>query len=249
MKIKNMKRTVVSTALALTLTAGLTANAGAAWTRPCPENAKPCISVSTVCGSNWLQELLKKLGCQTPDTPVVPDTPVIPETPIVPEAPDTPDAPVVPETPDTPDEPVVPETPDTPDEPSAPEADNSVHAYEQKVAELVNAERAKHGLPALTLSAELCRGARAKSQDMAQNHYFSHTSPTYGSPFDMMKQFGITYRTAGENIAQGQTTPEAVVTAWMNSEGHRANILSTQYTSLGVGYVANGNYWTQWFIG
>jgi uncharacterized protein YkwD len=65
----------------------------------------------------------------------------------------------------------------------------------------------------------------------------------------MMKQFGISYKAAGENIAMGQRTPEEVVTAWMNSPGHRANILNANFTHLGVGYVASGNYWTQMFIG
>ncbi len=84
---------------------------------------------------------------------------------------------------------------------------------------------------------------------MHDKRYFSHQSPTYGSPFDMMKQFGITYRTAGENIAMGQSTPQAVVNAWMNSEGHRANILNASFTQIGMGYVADGHYWTQQFIG
>ena len=79
--------------------------------------------------------------------------------------------------------------------------------------------------------------------------YFSHTSPTYGSPFDMMKSFGISYRAAGENIAKGQTTPAAVVNAWWNSAGHRQNMLNASYTQIGVGYVADGKYWTQMFIG
>jgi uncharacterized YkwD family protein len=91
--------------------------------------------------------------------------------------------------------------------------------------------------------------ARKKSEDMKAKNYFSHTSPTYGSPFDMMKQFGISYKAAGENIAMGQRTPQEVVTAWMNSPGHRANILNANFTHLGVGYVASGNYWTQMFIG
>ncbi len=124
----------------------------------------------------------------------------------------------------------------------------SVSELERKVVELVNAERAAYGLPALELNTQLCDGARLKSQDMAANGYFSHESPTYGSPFDMMQSLGISYRTAGENIAMGYATAEAVVNGWMNSEGHRANILSTSYTQIGVGYVANGNYWTQWFI-
>ncbi|TRZ37844.1 sporulation protein [Niallia circulans] len=129
------------------------------------------------------------------------------------------------------------------------QAASSVSAFEKQVVELTNAERAKNGLPALTLDTNLSKVARAKSEDMSKNNYFDHTSPTYGSPFDMMKQFGISYKAAGENIAKGQTTPEQVVKAWMNSEGHRANILSNKFTHIGVGYVANGNYWTQQFIG
>lgn len=132
--------------------------------------------------------------------------------------------------------------------PSTP-ASSSVSAYEQKVLELTNQERAKYGVPALKLDVELSKVARAKSADMKAKGYFDHNSPTYGSPFDMMKQFGITYKSAGENIAMGQRTPEEVVNAWMNSEGHRKNILNASYTNLGVGYVADGNYWTQMFIG
>lgn len=101
----------------------------------------------------------------------------------------------------------------------------------------------------LTYNWELSRVARYKSQDMKDNRYFSHTSPVYGSPFQMMKDFGITYRSAGENIARGQRSPQAVVNAWMNSSGHRANILNASFTQIGVGYVADGNYWTQMFIG
>ena len=84
---------------------------------------------------------------------------------------------------------------------------------------------------------------------MRDNKYFSHTSPTYGTPFQMIKSFGITYRSAGENIARGQTTPKKVVDAWMNSSGHRANILNASYTHIGVGYASYGHYWTQMFIG
>jgi len=88
--------------------------------------------------------------------------------------------------------------------------------------------------------------------DMRDKNYFSHQSPTYGSPFSMMKNFGISYRTAGENIAAGQQTPQEVVTAWMNSPGHRANILNKSFTHIGVGYAKGGSYghyWTQMFIG
>ena len=130
-----------------------------------------------------------------------------------------------------------------------PELDAAVTAYEAEVIRLVNAERAKQGLKALTANWELSRVARYKSQDMVDNKYFSHTSPTYGSPFQMIKNFGISFRTAGENIAYGQRTPQAVVNAWMNSSGHRANMLNSSYTQIGVGYVASGNYWNQMFIG
>ena len=130
-----------------------------------------------------------------------------------------------------------------------PLADDSVTAYENEVIRLVNVERSKQGLKSLTGDWQLSRVARYKSQDMKDKGYFSHTSPTYGSPFEMMKSFGISYRTAGENIAKGQRTPAEVVKAWMNSSGHRANILSSSFTKIGVGYVKDGNYWTQMFIG
>jgi uncharacterized YkwD family protein len=126
---------------------------------------------------------------------------------------------------------------------------SQLSAYEQQVVDLTNAERAKAGLPALKVDVNLSKVAREKSSDMQRNNYFAHQSPTYGSPFDMMKKFGITYKSAGENIAMGQKTPTEVVQAWMNSEGHRANILNGSYTHIGVGHVANGNYWTQQFIG
>ena len=142
-------------------------------------------------------------------------------------------------------------TPSKPDtsKPNTSTDDDSVSDYEKKVVELVNAERAKYGLSALKLNTELSAVARAKSQDMKDKQYFSHTSPTYGSPFDMMKSFGISYKTAGENIAMGYRTPEAVVEGWMNSEGHRANILNASFKEIGVGHVVSGNYWTQMFIG
>lgn len=124
----------------------------------------------------------------------------------------------------------------------------SLSEFEQHVVELTNAERAKQGLPALKIDTELSKVARIKSEDMQKNNYFDHNSPTYGSPFDMMKKFGISYTSAGENIAQGQRTPEEVVQAWMNSAGHRANILNNGFTHIGVGYVESGNYWTQQFI-
>ena len=125
----------------------------------------------------------------------------------------------------------------------------SVLSYEEEVVRLVNAERSKKGLKPLVSDWELSRVARYKSRDMKDNGYFSHTSPVYGSPFQMMKSFGISYRTAGENIARGQLSPEEVVKAWMKSSGHRANILNSSFTHIGVGYVPEGHYWTQMFVG
>lgn len=132
------------------------------------------------------------------------------------------------------------------------ETDNAgteLSEFEQQVVELTNQERAKNGLSALKVDQELSKVAREKSRDMAAKNYFDHQSPTYGSPFDMMRSFGITYQTAGENIAKGQRTPQEVVQAWMNSSGHRANILNANYTHIGVGFVEQGNHWTQQFIG
>ncbi|MEK5232013.1 CAP domain-containing protein [Lysinibacillus sp. FSL K6-0232] len=134
----------------------------------------------------------------------------------------------------------------TPPATSTPSTD--VNAFEQEVVTLTNAERTKAGLAPLQTDAPLMAAAREKSQDMQKNKYFSHTSPTFGSPFDRMKALGIKYKAAGENIAQGQRSPQEVVQAWMDSPGHRANILNAKFTHIGVGYVQSGNYWTQQFI-
>ncbi|KXZ40264.1 spore coat assembly protein SafA/uncharacterized protein, YkwD family [Alkalithermobacter thermoalcaliphilus JW-YL-7 = DSM 7308] len=128
---------------------------------------------------------------------------------------------------------------------------DDVKAIEQEVIRLVNLERSKRNLPPLSHNWELSRVARYKSQDMIDNNYFSHNSPVYGSPFDMIRSFGIKFSAAGENIAYGQRTAQQVVNAWMNSEGHRRNILSTNFTQIGVGYAVNKSgvpYWTQMFI-
>ena len=129
-----------------------------------------------------------------------------------------------------------------------PEKDSVTESFEGEVVRLVNAERTKNGLSPLKENWQLSRTARIKSEDMRKNGYFSHTSPTYGTPFQMLKSFGISYEAAGENIARGQKTPAAVVNAWMNSSGHRANILNPDFTEIGVGYDKNGHYWTQLFI-
>lgn len=92
----------------------------------------------------------------------------------------------------------------------------SLNANEQEVLKLINAERAKQGLSALKIDAETQRVARIKAQDMVDNNYFSHNSPIYGSPFDMLKSFKVSYKTAGENIA-GNSSNSLAVNAWMNS--------------------------------
>ena len=127
--------------------------------------------------------------------------------------------------------------------------DTAVLEAEKQVVVLVNQIRKSYGLSELKLNAKLCGVARVKSEDMLAKKYFAHNSPTYGTPFEMMKSFGISYKTAGENIAMGYPTAQAVVDGWMNSEGHRANILNSSFKEIGVGYCANGNYWTQMFIG
>ena len=130
----------------------------------------------------------------------------------------------------------------------APQNTGSISNIEQQVLTLTNQERAKSGLKALATDSALMNSARQKSADMSNNNYFSHTSPTLGSPFDQMKANGIQYKAAAENIAMGQRTAAEVVKGWMESPGHRANIMNGTYTHIGIGYDANGNYWTQQFI-
>lgn len=128
---------------------------------------------------------------------------------------------------------------------------DQIKRIEHQVIQLTNQERAKYGLPALLPDWQLSRVARYKSMDMRDQRYFDHNSPVYGTPFKMIRDFGISYTYAAENIAMGQTTPQAVVRAWMNSPGHRQNILSKNYTYIGVGYATGGTgryYWTQQFI-
>lgn len=128
----------------------------------------------------------------------------------------------------------------------------SVKLIEKQVITMVNVERAKANLAPLKYNWQLSGVARYKSQDMIDKNYFSHQSPTYGSPFNMRKNFGIKYMAAGENIAYGQRTATEVMKGWMNSPGHRANILSKNYSEIGVGLAKKSDgtcYWTQQFIG
>lgn len=129
-----------------------------------------------------------------------------------------------------------------------PLAEAPASSYQEEILTLVNIERTSRGLNSLVLSSEISKVAVEKSKDMAVFNYFSHESPNYGSPFDMMKKFGIDYRAAGENIAMGYRTPADVMKGWMNSPGHKANILSTKFNKIGIGmYSGKSIYWTQMF--
>lgn len=124
-------------------------------------------------------------------------------------------------------------------------------ADEQEVLDLINEQRTKQGLKTLQIDAETQRVAKIKAQDMVDNNYFSHNSPIYGSPFDMLKSFKVSYQTAGENIA-GNSNNRAAVNAWMNSSGHKANILNGKFNYTGIGVVASKKYgkiYVQMFIG
>ncbi len=172
-----------------------------------------------------------------------PDTnePVIPENPETPEVPEIPDVPNVPEVPETPETPDVPETPDT--------ESGTVSSYISEVVRLVNKERQSRGLSALSADAVLNKAADVRAKEIVKS--FSHTRPDGTRCFTVLDELGYSYGTAGENIAYGQSSPSEVVNAWMNSEGHRANILSSQYTKIGVGCYQKGStlYWSQFFAG
>lgn len=133
-----------------------------------------------------------------------------------------------------------------------PPGGSQASAMENRVLELVNQERSRAGLRSLQFDAEVHKVAKIKAEDMYKNRYFSHTSPTYGSPGDMLQRFGVRFSYWGENIAMGQSTPETVMNTWMNSDGHRSNILNANFTHLGVGtersYQGSGYIWVQMFI-
>lgn len=128
---------------------------------------------------------------------------------------------------------------------------SNMNSDEKEVFDLINKQRTNNGLAALKNDSEVQRVARIKVQDMVDNNYFSHTSPTYGSPFDMLKSFKISYKTVGENIA-GNSSNSSAVTAWMNSSGHKANILNSNFNYTGIGVVSSPKYgkmYVQLFIG
>lgn len=193
----------------------------------------------TIWNKPWAGENVSNPSVPVAPKPEVPNVQEAPK-PVVPSKPQKP-IPVVPSKPQAPK----PETPSVP-----PVTGTSLSQMETEVVRLVNIERQKNGLSSFTTSGNLSNIARLKSQDMAQGNYFSHQSPKYGSAFDMMKSFGISYKTAGENIAKGYYSAEAVVKGWMNSQGHRDNILNPSFNTIGVGSFSSSNgtiYWTQMF--
>lgn len=251
--LNRMKKTALVSVLALTSVFG--AGMASASAAPCPVtdnntlstiSQKYGIDLSSLLKSNpqlsnpnviWKGMIINLPGC---DNGWQPTTPVKPQPVPAKPQPTTP----VNTQPTTPAKPQ-PTTPaQQPDTGSQQGTDQS--AFASQVVNLVNQERAKAGLKPLASDSALTSMALAKAKDMYTNNYFDHTSPTYGSPFDMMKSFGITFSYAGENIAKGQRSPQEVMNAWMNSEGHRQNILSPNFTKIGVAYY-NGE-WVQEFI-
>lgn len=185
-----------------------------------------------ICGDWW--EIPLRPGEELPAQPPEEETPPAEEAP--PQ--------------ETPDEEPPQETPpaqENPDE-DAPEESGGVQEAAEAVTSLVNAARQDAGLSELELDADLCAAAQARAQEIAQS--FSHTRPDGSSCFTILEEFGISYRAAGENIAMGQRTPEEVMDGWMNSSGHRTNILNGTFTSIGVGYYVDGAgaaHWVQIF--
>ena len=202
-------------------------------------------------GNYRLSELLKTIGGYCPDGNCSTVTPPAEQTesiePVVPVTSTEPDVSA------TPTEPDVSATPTEPEQSAAEPTESQVSefrtAYENEVISLVNSERAKVGLPALSADSGAVDAAHIRAKEIVQS--FSHTRPDGRSCFTAASDLGVSYRTAGENIAYGYATPQQVVSGWMNSEGHRKNILSSSFTKIGVGcYESSGVlYWSQFFIG
>lgn len=188
---------------------------------------------------------------ETPDVEQPEETPDVgqpEETPDVEQPEETPDV-EQPETPQLPDNSRPEETPDVEQPEQTPEEDNDTAQgdYASQVVALVNAERAKYGLSALKADSRVQQAAQVRAAETVQS--FSHTRPNGSSFSTALTEAGVSYTRSGENIAYGQSTPQQVVNAWMNSSGHRANILNESFTTIGVGYtVVNGTaYWAQLF--
>lgn len=175
-------------------------------------------------GCDNILEMLSKWNCGTLPEINIPNLPVVPEQPEAPEE-------------------------NVPEQPGTPDVQDQAYAYGLRITELVNEHRAAAGLAPVTYSAKLSEAAQVRAVEIEKS--FSHTRPDGRYFSSVFSEHGISYRYSGENIAWGQKSPEEVVTAWMNSAGHRANILNAKFTQLGVGYRQNArgvNYFTQLFI-
>lgn len=200
-----------------------------------------------ICGQRPEQKPDTEQPDQTPDTDLpegLPDDgeqqPDAPETELPEEQPEE-------ETPQLPGGGTPEQTPEQ--TPETPEQDdnNAQGDYASQVVALVNAERAKYGLSALKIDSRVQQAAQVRAAETVQS--FSHTRPNGSSFSTALTEAGVSYMRSGENIAYGQSTPQQVVNAWMNSEGHRANILNSSFTTIGVGYTLSGGtaYWAQLF--
>lgn len=175
-------------------------------------------------GCENILEILSKWNCGTLPEINIPNLPVVPEQPEAPEE-------------------------NVPEQPGTPDVQDQAYAYGLRITELVNEHRAAAGLAPVTYSAKLSEAAQVRAVEIEKS--FSHTRPDGRYFSSVFAEHGISYRYSGENIAWGQKSPEEVVTAWMNSARHRANILNAKFTQLGVGYRQNArgvNYFTQLFI-
>lgn len=192
-----------------------------------------------------LQEILENFFTNLGNSSIIcPDIPSNPE-PEIPEQPDI-QEPTTSEQPDT-EKPTTPEQPDT-EKPDNENSEEAVHPYVIQVLNLVNSERAKAGLPALKLDTDITAAANVRAKEIKKS--FSHTRPNGSSFSTALKEQGVSFIGSGENIAWGQISPEQVMDGWMNSDGHRANILNKNFKNIGIGYYqdANGrNYWVQLF--
>lgn len=184
--------------------------------------------------------------------PVVSEEPVVTQPPVVTEQPTQAPAPTATKAPQpTPTrQPATVAPTKTPSSNDGDYTTGSISAQEQNAAQLLNADRAANGLGALTLDPQLCSLARMKSKDMSDNHYFAHTSPTYGSAADLLRANGYAFTSVGENIAHHATVLKAQA-AFMSSDGHRRNILGSQWTKMGIGVWTDAQgfvYVTQLFV-
>lgn len=255
--MKRISGIVAAAMAALTIVSYSTAAAGAAQVIPCADvkvicsNTEDCKDaeklLEKLCNNNGcnLNNIIKSADCYCSDGNCNTDKPLTPtqQSPITPEEPT-----VIPTQP-----PVNPEKPTVvPTQPTVPEQTDSADfntAYEAEVLKLVNAERAAYGLSPLVQDNGAAEVAHLRAKEIVQS--FSHTRPNGSSFFTAADELGVSYRSAGENIAYGYATPEQVVRGWMNSEGHRKNILSASFSKIGIGcYESDGVlYWSQFFIG